>query len=540
MRCEWCSQRTALVIARWLVVLAPLALLAIPLALREPARDRPSTDARPLVIVTPHNEAIRVEFTRAFRSFAQRELGHDVAIDWRTPGGMSDISKLINEQYTAVAAERLPGFDRATFNDPKAGDAPARTAFLASDLGIGVDLVFGGGEFDHRSLAGKGYLVDADLLRAMPDVFRDEVIPQTLAGETIYDPQGRYYGTALSSFGICYNPERVDALAHAIAKEVAKSGWNYQGPAIKAWTDLAHPDLRGQVVMADPTKSGSIATCYVMMLQEQMMAAVMAGKATPATATADQLDAGWRQGLTLIKGIAGNARSVTDSASKVPRDVGRGDAIAGMCIDFYGRSEAEWTRGESGRERVVFVTPRGGTSISADPIALLRGASNRETALAFMRFVLSVDGQRLWNYRVGEPGGPTRYALRRWSVRSDLFTAEHLVHSSDPLENPFVLAQSFQFQPAWTGPYFDLIRSTIKAVVLDPREELQEAWQAIIAADQSDSPAWQHFIWLPYDHRDAAAARQRLADDRITTMREWTVAAQQHYRDAARLARGGK
>ena len=111
------------------------------------------------------------------------------------------------------------------------------------------------------------------------------------------------------------------------------------------------------------------------------------------------------------------------------------------------RSEAEWTAQESQRERVVFVTPQGGTSISADPIALLRGASHRDEALAFMRFVLSVEGQRLWNYRVGEVGGPVRYALRRWSVRRDLFTPEHLAHSSDPGENPFVLARSFQFQP---------------------------------------------------------------------------------------------
>ena len=522
-------------ILRWLAVIAPLALLAIPLALREPS-EAPASTARPLVIITPHNEAIRAEFTRAFRVYAQRELGHDVEIDWRTPGGMSDISKLINEQYTAVAQERLPGFERS-FNEPKA-DGPARTAFLASDLGIGIDLLFGGGEFDHRSLAGKGYLVDAGLLQAMPEIFRDDVIPQTLAGETIYDPQGRYYGAALASFGICFNPDRVKALRSPHLAEFRDPGQT--GDIFTAWSDLAHPALFGQVVMADPTKSGSIATCYVMMLQEQLAAAVKQAGATPATATPEQLDRGWLNGLTLIKGIAGNARSVTDSASKVPRDVGRGDAIAGMCIDFYGRSEAEWTHGESGRERVAFVTPQGGTSISADPIALLRGAAHREDALAFMRFVLSVEGQRLWNYRVGEPGGPTRYALRRWSVRRDLFTPEHLAHSSDPLENPFVLAQSFHYQASWTGPYFDLIRSTIKAVVLDPREELQEAWAAIIAADQPNSQAWQQFIWLPYDHRDAVAARKRLTDDRITTMREWTIAAQQHYREAARMAREGK
>ena len=520
---------------RWLAVLAPLVLLAIPLALRE-HHVATATKALPLVIITPNNEAIRTEFSRAFSTFAVRELGHDVEIDWRTPGGMSDISKLINEQYTAVAAARLPGFDRATFNNPKAGDADARKAFLASELGIDIDLLFGGGEFENRILAEKGYLVDAGLLQALPEIFRDDVIPQTLAGEIIYDAQGRYYGTALSSFGICYNPDRLQALVSPRQGPYASPEDQRTSP-LKSWDDLAHPALMGHLVVADPTKSGSVAACYVMILQEQLARAVKSGGATFATATAEQLDAGWRQGLTLIKAMVGNARLVTDSASKVPRDVGRGDAIAGMCIDFYGRSEAEWTRQESGHERVVFVTPQGGTSMSSDPIALLRGAPHRAEAVAFMRFVLSVDGQRLWNYRVGEPGGPKRYALRRWSVRRDLFTPEHLAHSSDPGEDPFVLAQSFHFEPAWTAPYFDLIRSTIKAVILDPREELQDAWRAIVAADRPDSPAWKEFIWLPYDYRNIAAAKKRLAEDRITTMREWTIAAQHHYRAAARLAR---
>ena len=520
---------------RWLAVWAPLVLLALPLALRE-RQPTLATKARPLVIITPNNEAIRTEFARAFSAYAVRELGHEVEIDWRTPGGMSDISKLINEQYTAVAAAHLPGFDRATFNNPKSVDADARKAFLACELGIDLDLLFGGGEFEQRILAEKGYLVDAGLLQALPDIFRDDVIPQKLAGEIIYDAQGRYYGTALSSFGICYNPDRLQALTSPRAG-------HYGGPVdqrtspLKSWEDLAHPALLGHLVVADPTKSGSVAACYGMIVQEQLARAVKNGGGTFATATAEQLDVGWRQGLTLMKAMVGNARLITDSASKIPRDVGRGDAVAGMCIDFYGRSEAEWTRQESGHERVIFVTPQGGTSISADPIALLRGAPHRAEAVAFMRFVLSVDGQRLWNYRVGEPGGPTRYALRRWSVRRDLFTPEHLAHSSDPGEDPFALARSFHFEPAWTAPYFDLIRCTIKAVILDPREELQEAWRAIVAADRPDSPAWKEFIWLPYDYRNIAAAKKRLADDRITTMREWTIAAQQHFRQAARLAR---
>jgi iron(III) transport system substrate-binding protein len=522
------------VVTRWLAFLAPLFLLVIPLILREPA-DQQTSDARPLVIITPHNEAIRAEFSRAFRAYAQREFGYDVALDWRTPGGMSDISKLINEQFTARAAEKLTNFDRESFHGSNATMA-ARNEFLASQIGIGIDVLFGGGEFDHRLLANKGYLVDAGLLTAMPEIFREDVIPQMLAGETMYDVQGRYYGTALSSFGICFNPDRVAAIRSPHITEFIDHEVN-QSQLFTAWGDLTHPALRGHIVIGDPTKSGSIASCYVMILQEQLMASVTAQATKPSEATPAQLDAGWRTGMTVIKGLAGNARLVTDSASKVPRDVGRGDAIAGMCIDFYGRSEAEWTTLESGRARVVFRSPNGGTSIGADPIALFRGAEHRTEALAFMRFVLSVDGQRLWNYRVGEPGGPTRTALRRWPIRRDLYVDDHLQHVSDPEENPFELAQSFDLQPAWTGPYFDLIRATIKAVVLDPREELVEAWSAIIDANQPHSAAWQEFQWLPWEYHEAAKAKKQLERDRITTLRMWTIAAQQHYREAARLAK---
>ena len=79
--------------------------------------------------------------------------------------------------------------------------------------------------------------------------------------------------------------------------------------------------------MADPTKSGSIATCYVMMLQQQMAEVVKEAGVTSITATPAHLDAGWLQGMTLIKGIAGNARAVTDAASKVPR-AGRSGSTA--------------------------------------------------------------------------------------------------------------------------------------------------------------------------------------------------------------------
>ena len=120
------------------VVLGLIALLiAAPLALR----DRPvvpPADQRRLVIVTPHGEAIRSEFATAFRTWIKREQQLDVDIDWRTPGGTSDIVRYLDERYKAAFSEAFPAHRVALkeFNDPKAA-TPARQAFLGSSIGIG-------------------------------------------------------------------------------------------------------------------------------------------------------------------------------------------------------------------------------------------------------------------------------------------------------------------------------------------------------------------------------------------------------------------
>jgi iron(III) transport system substrate-binding protein len=527
---------------RWwraLAAVPPLLLIALPLALRERTEAGPAA-ATPLVIIGPNNETIRSEFGRAFSHYARRELGLEVAIDWRTPGGTSEIITLVDEQFKAAFQAAHPGITAAglkAFNDP-ALDRPdagtpelrrCRREFLDSDIGIGLDLMLGGGEFDHRvSLADRGYVVESGLVAAMPEVFREEVIPARLAGETIYDPRGRYLGTVLASFGICSSPDRL-ALIPGLAP-------------LRAWSDLGDPRLLGAVAMADPSKSGSITTCYVLLIQQAMATAVHAAGATPASANAEVLDAGWGTAFALIKRIAGNARYVTDSATRVPYDVARGDAAAGMCIDFYGRAEAEWTRQESGRERVLFITPRGGSSFSADPVSCFRGAPHRTLALAFMRFLLQREAQQLWDYKVGEAGGPSRYALRRLPVRRDLYSAQDRSHMSDPDEDPFAAASAFHFEPAWTGAYFDLIRATIKAVVVDPRPELVAAWSAIIrgGGPQALPEAMAELCWMPYARHGADAAKLELAHDRSATLRGWCVAAQQHYRAALALAEAGR
>src|SRR5690606_20130872 len=91
----------------------------------------------------------------------------------------------------------------------------------------------------------------------------------------------------------------------------------------------------------------------------------------------------------------------------------------------------------SGGSRIRWVAPRGGTSLSVDPVAVFRGAPRPDIAQEFVRFCLSDEGQLLWNLRVGEPGGPREASPRRLPVRRDLYTPENLARFADPDALPY-------------------------------------------------------------------------------------------------------
>jgi len=542
--------------ARWrraVIALLPLLVVAVPVALR-PTLPPPAEKAVQVTVVSPHSEMTRGEFGRRFQVWARRELHVEVDFDWRSLGGTGDIVRYLDSQYVLGFAEAFPAhrvhagsiastaLDRP--EDPSKPDAgrparlAARAAFLASDVGIGIDLFWGGGEIPHRQQAEKGYLVDAGLLTAEPTWFGEgRAIPPTLSGETMYDAKGRYYGACLSSFGICANVDRLSALGLLAPRQ---------------WDDLADPRLLGATIIADPTRSGAVLACLERIVQQAMARAVQRGVAEPAA-----LAAGWSDGVNLIKRITANAGFVSDGASLAVRAVAHGDVAVGMAIDFHGRAESEWSRASDGGERLSYLTPVGGSSYSADPIALLRGAGRRarseppetaalrrQVAVAFMRFVLSPEGQRVWNHRVGTSHGPVRYNLRRLPIRRDVYSTDDRAMMSDPGVDPFAEAAAFTYRPKWTGPYYRLLGALVKAVALDPQDELTAAWRAIIAAGGPARvpKAAAAFAWLPVDYASAGEAAKTLGDDaqRLATLRGWTVTAQERYRLAARLAREGR
>jgi iron(III) transport system substrate-binding protein len=506
-------------------------LLAAPFALRPPP---PPAPARVLIVATPHGEQIRSEFGRAFADRIRADTGEEVAVDWRTPGGTSDIVRLIDAQYAAAfaagAGSACPAALRGAYaTDAVPADCPpeeaalrrgVRAAFLASETGCGYDVLFGGGTAAHAGLARKGYLVDAGLQRLHPTWFDDAVMPQSLSGETVYDPGGRYYGACFAVFGVCASVDRLSALGLAPPT---------------AWDDLGEPRLAGGVTFADPTRSGVVVTVLERILQQHIQRAVDAGQDEPAAR-----DAGWTNAWTLIKRMAGNARFITDGASKAVRDTARGDAVAGFAIDFHALAEADWSARESrGPARLTFSVPPGGTSVSADPIGLLRGAADRDLAVRFMAFVLSPTGQRLWNRQVGAPDGPVRHALRRMAVRRDAMDADDAPHLRDPGMDPYAIAASFTYRPDRTAALVPVIAPLTRAVVLDALPELQAAWSAICAqgGPHRQPRAMTALAWMPMDHAGAAELAPRLADPavRLPLMRQWTASARAAYRTAQDL-----
>lgn len=521
-----------------------ILLLVIPFILKPAKEIADSADsADTLVIVTPHVDTIKSEFEHAFKEYYFKKYNRSVKFDYRNIGGTSDILRYISDRfesefrryYEKKGGKWNPVVQGAFTRDQKP-DAPlearnARKMFLESDIGIGIDLFFGGGTFDQAKMAQMGYAADGEVKKRHPEYFSENAIPAAFAGETFYDKNGLYYGVCLSSFGICINPDAV-----------AECGINPSD--IKCWDDMARVEFFGKVVVADPSKSGSVTKCFESILQEKMY------KAVKKYGVEKGLEIGFAEGFELIRRIVANSRSVTDGAGKVTREVGAGDGAIGMAIDFYTLAEQQFTTAMSleGREKIRYITPEGGSFVSADPIQLLRGAENKKVACEFIDFCLSKEGQKLWNHRVGVKNGPRKYALLRPPIRRDVHLEADKNDLSPGSYNPYESSKNVYYNGRWTGPYFNLIRILIRTTMLDAIEEMRAAHKAILDAGGYDkvprAAAVFNKMIVPYSEAKKASAQLRVsaghsAVDVAAVRRKWSSEAIKNYREAFELARKG-
>lgn len=524
-------RRSLLLILFGLVLLAPFVLRQVVVGrVTATPGDARFEDER-LVVVTPHNQDIRREFEIAFNDWHEQRFGTRVRIDYRNVGGTNDIRKLIENSFRGLR------------------DADGKPL---PDAYIGIDLVWGGGDFffnvelDRELGVLQRLELDPTLLSA---AFPKDSLAGVRLREVSKDADGnllppKWVGCCLSSFGIVYNPDLYARL-------------NLPSPT--RWSDLARPELANLVALADPTRSGSAAVAYMMVLQRAMADAeaellarrpdlkerVPADRAKDAEYR-DAIAKGWKRGMGQLVLIAANARYFTDSANLVPKDVSTGDAAAGMAIDFYGRTFTEIV----GPRRILYVSPTAATAITPDPIGVLHGVSGKRKVLAlrFVEFQLSPEGQRLWIVRPGAPGGPRQRGLRRPPIRPDVY-ADRTGWTDDV--NPFAEAGGFNQRADWMALFSDT-RPIWAAAWIDTRESLKRAHRAVLSIEDAArrDALLAKLADLPISMADVEAdnverkriekANRALAPESAAERRlRWATKFREHYLDIERATREG-
>ena len=484
--------------ARYLIALAFLVIIGVPFVARQFVRDgdaTPTAEARAnrLIVVTPHIEQIRVEFGRAFAEWHKKKYGQDVMIDWRAPGGTSEILKLLEAQF----AERI--------------SAGAIKSDGSCENGtIDFDVMMGGGTYEHSRLRtgvsaaspkgekdkdGKPVRVSVSMAVPPSPVFSQAELTAVFgenkigAGQMYQDdrtaakPNDWQYwiGSALSGFGIVYNRDVLKQLG--ITSEP------------KAFSDLRDFKYYGMIALADPRQSGSVATAYDSVLNEAARSAMAKAKAE-GRPEAEGLAAGWDVGWNTLRDLSANARYFSSSSTQPPMDVSQGDAAAALAIDFYGRGQQQAVLApgqDAATGRVGYVDPAGAVYIDADPVSIIRGGPKPELARRFIEFCMTEQAQALWQFeprRVAkasgstEPGtrtsvdvelGPQQSRLRRLPIRREMYE-KYLDLFADKVD-PFTLA-SVAKPIGWR----DAMTVLMGSFGVDAASELRAAWTALSKA----------------------------------------------------------
>jgi ABC-type Fe3+ transport system substrate-binding protein len=470
---------------RYVFIILFLIVLVTPFVLRkavgEPAIEHATRNEIELVIISPHVEGIRREFADAFKDWHREKYGVPVEIDYRNYGGASDIVRFFDAS-------------RPLFN--KLGTYK-------------IDLVWGGGDylFDQQ-LKKPGFL---EPVQIDPEIMRSAFPRPDLGGVALYDPapQPQWIGTVLSSFGITYN------------LDVCK----YLGvDPPKTWKDLADPRYRNWLVLADPTRSASAKQAFMTIVEYAMAQASSHGRSE---------DDGWADGMGLVRLIAANARQFTDGSASIPGMISSGDAAAGMAIDFYGRSQVDAV----GEDRMGYVEPAGATAINPDPIAIVKGAPNKEIATHFIEFLLSEKAQRMWNTRAGKPGGPKQTSLRRLPIVPSVY--EHNEDFTDKV-NPFKESAGFNKSIA-REKTFGILGELIQYSCIDLLDDLRETRAAVLASPRA-AELDQKLGRFPFDQKEAlrraVLLKQASPAKRLELQRQWTEAFRREYANLREEAAG--
>jgi ABC-type Fe3+ transport system substrate-binding protein len=217
-----------------------------------------------------------------------------------------------------------------------------------------VDIFWGGESALFEKLAEQKLLQKLEISRAAW-----ESIPASIGKPKpipLKDKDGYWVGTALEPYGLVYHPRRLQRLGVA---------------ELKDWEDLLNPKLKGEVAQCAPTRSSSSNATYEVMLS-------MLGE-----------EKGWEW----LTRLAANTGHFTARSRDVPAVVAKGEFTAGFAVPSYMAFEEKLAGFD-----IKFVAPRN-AFVTPEPMAILAGARNPKAARAFVEFLLTERGQKVFMER---------------------------------------------------------------------------------------------------------------------------------------------
>lgn len=175
-----------------------------------------------LVMLSPHWDGIRSEFSRAFREHYLKKTGKRIRLVWLDFGGSGEVTKYVRERFKQVKDEKG---------------------------GIGADIFFGGGMDNLPGLASENSFEPVKLPAEL-----ESKIPAAVRGQPLRDEQNRFHAACLSGFGFVYN-EKIVVEAKL--------------PEPRKWSDLGRPEYHGWITSGDPSLTGSVQQAFEIVLQAE-------------------------------------------------------------------------------------------------------------------------------------------------------------------------------------------------------------------------------------------------------------------------------
>ena len=252
-------------------------------------------------------------------------------------------------------------------------------------------------------------------------------IPSKIGTFPIHDPDGTYFGFAVSGYGLMWNKNYLQA---------------HKLPAPKEWTDLTNPKYYGHLVISAPSRSGTTHLTVEVMLQAY----------------------GWDKGWGLLLNSGGNMGAITERSFGVPEAVVSGQYGIGVVIDFFGLSAI------ASGQPVDFAYPSL-TSVVPASVAIVKGAPNLDNAKAFVNYLLSDAGQMV----LFSPD------IARLPVIPELYAK-----GPKNYPNPFKMKMGgVDFDDKLSSGRRDVVSSLYDHVITFRHRELKEAWGSIDKAEES-------------------------------------------------------